>query len=251
MNSAKLHKPHKPLRPEKERGPTGALRPVFREAPKRDPYEVARRRMVEEQIQARGVKDERVLQVLQKIKRHLFVNPGMEEQAYFDRSMPIGEGQTISQPWMVAKQSELLEIKPEHRILEIGTGSGYQTAVLSALAKQVFTIERIRSLSIQARKVLYGQQCNNVTFRIGDGTVGWPEEAPFDGIIVTAGAPVVPEALCEQLKEGGRLVIPVGDEDNQELLRLTKTAAGLKEERFGACRFVKLIGRQGWQEGNS
>lgn len=224
-------------------------RPVFREPEKQDLYEVARRRMVQEQFVERGIKDERVLAAMQKVKRHLFVAKGMEAQAYLDRSLPIGEGQTISQPWMVAKQSELLQLKPDAKVLEIGTGSGYQTAVLAELAARVFTIERIQSLSVNARKVLYAQHCEHVTFRVGDGTLGWKEEAPFDGIIVTAGAPVVPEALCEQLKVGGCLVIPVGNEEEQELLRLTKTETGLKEERFGACRFVRLIGRQGWQEG--
>lgn len=203
--------------------------------------------MVKEQLMAGGIRDPRVLEAMAKIPRHLFVSPGMEVQSYLDRPLPIGDGQTISQPMMVALMSELLEIQPTHRLLEIGTGSGYQTAVLAELCKHVFTIERLKDLSLQARRKLYSCGYSNVTFRIGDGTLGWPQEAPFDGIIATAGAPLVPEALKDQLVIGGRLVIPVGSEETQDLLVLTRTRQGFQQERRTSCRFVKMIGAQGWR----
>ena len=175
----------------------------------RDPYEVARRRMVAEQIIPGGVRDSRVLDAMGKVWRHAFVSPGMEDQSYQDRPLQIGFGQTISQPLMVALMTEALVLAGHERILEIGTGSGYQAAILAELAGTVYTIERISELSIRARKALYRLRYENIKLRIGDGTLGWPEEAPFDGIVVTAGAPIVPEALLAQLVDGGRLVIPV------------------------------------------
>ena len=211
-------------------------------------FEIARKRMVQEQIIARGITSPRVIETLLKIPRHLFVQEAMADQAYNDGALPIGEKQTISQPYMVALMSELLELKPQDHVLEIGTGSGYQTAVLASLCRRVWTIERIRPLAMQARKVLDALHLLNVNIKVGDGTLGWPEEAPFDAILVTAGAPAVPEALAEQLAPGGRLVIPVGNEANQTILRIRKEADGsLTSETGVGCRFVPLIGQQGWQ----
>ncbi|MGE0155688.1 MAG: protein-L-isoaspartate(D-aspartate) O-methyltransferase [Geobacter sp.] len=204
--------------------------------------------MVQEQIIARGISSPRVIETLLKIPRHLFVQEAMADQAYNDGALPIGEKQTISQPYMVALMSELLELKPQDHVLEIGTGSGYQTAVLASLCRRVWTIERIRPLAMQARKVLDALHLLNVNIKVGDGTLGWPEEAPFDAILVTAGAPAVPEALAQQLAPGGRLVIPVGDAANQTILRIRKQADGsLISETGVGCRFVPLIGQQGWQ----
>lgn len=211
-------------------------------------FEIARKRMVQEQIIARGISSPRVIETLLKIPRHLFVQEAMADQAYNDGALPIGEKQTISQPYMVALMSELLELKPQDHVLEIGTGSGYQTAVLASLCRRVWTIERIRPLAMQARKVLDALHLLNVNIKVGDGTLGWPEEAPFDAILVTAGAPAVPEALAQQLAPGGRLVIPVGDAANQTILRIRKQADGsLISETGVGCRFVPLIGQQGWQ----
>lgn len=204
--------------------------------------------MVQEQIIARGISSPRVIETLLKIPRHLFVQEAMADQAYSDGALPIGEKQTISQPYMVALMSELLELKSQDHVLEIGTGSGYQTAVLASLCRRVWTIERIRPLAMQARKVLDALHLLNVNIKVGDGTLGWPEEAPFDAILVTAGAPAVPEALAQQLAPGGRLVIPVGDEASQTILRIRKEADGsLTSETGVGCRFVPLIGQQGWQ----
>lgn len=211
-----------------------------------DFYKIARKKMVQEQIIAGGVSDQQVLATMEKVPRHLFVSPGMEEQAYFDRSLHIGERQTISQPIMVATMTELLEPNKRKRVLEIGTGSGYQTAVLAELVGEVYTIERIQSLSVGARKILYKLKYKNIFFKVGDGTLGWKEKAPFDAIIVTAGAPVVPEQLREQLCDGGRLIIPVGGEETQELLCIQKNENEYSERKISKCRFVKLIGEEGW-----
>jgi len=219
--------------------------------PDRDPYEVARRRMVEEQIAAGGIKDRRVIGAMGIVRRHMFVPAGMEDQAYLDRPLPIGFGQTISQPLMVAIMTEALELEGTERVLEIGTGSGYQAAILALLAKEVYTIERIAELSVRARKAIYSMRLSNVKFRIGDGTMGWPEEAPFDGIIVTAGAPVVPESLKSQLADGGRLVIPVGGEEIQYLEVVRRAGSGFQKRTVTACRFVKLVGAEGWREGDA
>ena len=216
----------------------------------RDLYEVARRRMVAEQIVPGGVSDQRVLDAMGKVKRHSFVSPGMEGQAYDDRPLPIGFGQTISQPAIVALMTQALCLKGTERILEIGTGSGYQSAILAELAREVFTIERIKELSIRARTALYRLRYSNVKLRIGDGTMGWPEEAPFDGIIVTAGAPVVPQGLVGQLVDGGRLIIPVGDEDIQYLDVIQRVGGEIKRKSVTACRFVKLVGKHGWRDGD-
>lgn len=214
----------------------------------RDPFEVARRRMVKEQVVARGVKDEKVLAAMGKVPRHAFVSPGMENQAYLDRPLQIGFGQTISQPFIVALMTEILALTGKERVLEIGTGSGYQSAVLSKLAKEVFTVERIAELSIRARKTLYRLRCNNVKFKVGDGTLGWQDEAPFDRIIVTAGAPVVPKALVAQLKDGGLLIIPVGGEDTQSLDVIERMGNTIRRKQVTMCRFVKLVGEEGWKD---
>lgn len=213
----------------------------------RDPYEVARRRMVSEQLVAGGIKNQKLLEVMGRVPRHAFVSPGMENQAYQDRPLQIGFGQTISQPLIVAMMTELLNLKGIERVLEIGTGSGYQAAILAELAKEVFTIERIMELSVGARKTLYRLRYGNVKLRIGDGTLGWPEEAPFDAILVTAGSPVVPESLVGQLKDGGKLIIPVGGEDVQQLEFIERVGDGIHRQTITACRFVKLVGKQGWR----
>ncbi len=214
-------------------------------------FDISRKRMVQEQVVNRGITNQRLIETLLKIPRHLFVQEAMAAQAYSDGPLPIGEKQTISQPYMVALMTAQLELSGNEHVLEIGTGSGYQTAILASLARRVYTIERIRPLAMQARKVLDALHLLNVNIKVGDGTLGWPEEAPFDAIIVTAGAPAVPETLAAQLAPGGRLVIPVGSEANQTLLRIRKLPDGtLTQETSVACRFVPLIGQQGWQSGD-
>ena len=203
--------------------------------------------MVEEQIVSRGIKDPRVIAAMKKVPRHLFVEEALQSQAYSDHPLPIGEKQTISQPYMVALMTEALQLKEKEKVLEIGAGSGYQTAMLAELAEKVFSIERIRSLAIKARQLLYELGYFNVEIKIFDGTHGWMGEAPFDAIIVTAGAPDIPQPLLDQLAIDGRLVIPVGDAYAQDLMRVTKTKEGIKKEELGGCRFVKLIGKYGWE----
>lgn len=209
-------------------------------------YATARRVMVERQLKGRGIQDTRVLAAIMAIPRHLFVPEPLRSEAYDDTPLPVGEGQTISQPYMVAVMSEILELAGNEKVLEIGTGSGYQTAILSKLCAEVHTVERLASLSHQAQKVIAELEIPNVRFHITDGTKGLLEHAPFDGIIVTAGAPNIPEPLVNQLAEGGRLVIPVGDRFSQTLKRVTKTGHGLETESFTGCRFVDLIGQFGW-----
>lgn len=210
-------------------------------------YSKARLKMVEEQIVARGIKDSRLIEAMKKVPRHLFVEEALQGQAYSDHPLPIGEKQTISQPYMVALMTEALLLRGKEKVLEIGTGSGYQTAILAELAEKVFSIERIRSLAIRARELLYRLGYYNFEIKIFDGTLGWVEKSPFDAIIVTAGAPDIPQSLVDQLTMGGRLVIPVGDAFVQDLIRVTKTEEGLKKEDLGGCRFVKLIGKYGWE----
>ncbi|HEY6839542.1 MAG TPA: protein-L-isoaspartate(D-aspartate) O-methyltransferase [Geobacteraceae bacterium] len=213
--------------------------------------DISRRRMVDAQIVKRGIKDPLVIEAMLKIPRHIFVQEAMAAQAYSDTSLPIGEKQTISQPYMVALMSELLQLTGKEKVLELGTGSGYQAAILATLAGRVYTVERVRSLALQARKALDSLGLLNVNLKIGDGTDGWEEEAPFDAIIVTAGAPDVPRKLLDQLNVGGRLVLPVGSQAEQVLLRLTKEADGtVRREEFTGCRFVKLIGKYGWSDEN-
>ena len=207
----------------------------------------ARLKMVEEQITSRGTKDTRLIAAMKKIPRHLFVEEALQSQAYTDHPLPIGEKQTISQPYMVALMTEALLLTGKEKILEIGTGSGYQTAILAELSDKVFSVERIRSLAIRARKLLYELGYFNVEIKIFDGTFGWTEESPFDAIVVTAGSPDIPQPLIDQLAIGGRLVIPVGDPFVQDLFRVTKTEEGVRKEDLGGCRFVKLIGKYGWE----
>jgi len=199
-----------------------------------------RRQMIKDQIEARGVKDPRVLAAMDKVCRHCFVTEDMVTRAYEDYPLPIAGGQTISQPYIVALMSELLELKGGERVLEIGTGSGYQTAVLSELAAEVRTVELLPELSAAAREKLAGLGRKNIKFRVGDGAAGWPEEAPFDAIVVTCAAREVPPALGQQLKEGGRLVVPVGV-GTQDLRLIRKTPAGLETTSVCSVRFVPLV----------
>lgn len=211
-------------------------------------FGVARKRMVAELVK-RGITDQRVIAVMLDIPRHIFVEEAMAAQAYSDSSLPIGEKQTISQPYIVAKMTEMLELTGCEKVLELGTGSGYQAAVLATLADRVYTVERIRSLALKARRALDSLGLLNVNLRIGDGTDGWEEEAPFDVILVTAGAPDVPECLVSQLAPGGRLMIPVGDRLDQNLVLVTKELDGrVHRHESEGCRFVRLIGRNGWSE---
>ena len=207
----------------------------------------ARLKMVEEQIFSRGIKDAKLIAAMKKIPRHLFVEEALQNQAYSDHPLPIGEKQTISQPYMVALMTEALLLTGKEKVLEIGTGSGYQTAILAELSEKVFSIERIRPLAIRARKLLYELGYFNVEIKIFDGTLGWMEESPFDAIVVTAGSPDIPQTLLDQLATGGRLVIPVGDAFVQDLIRVIKTEEEIKKEDLGGCRFVKLIGKYGWE----
>ena len=210
-------------------------------------FEIARRRMVETQIIARGILDRRVIEAMLKVPRHIFVEEAMSAQTYSDSPLPIGEKQTISQPYMVALMTELLQLTGTEKVLEIGTGSGYQAAILATIADRVYTIERLRPLALRARKALDSVGLLNVNLKIGDGTDGWEDEAPFDAILVTAGAPDIPEALIAQLNVGGRLVIPIGDKSDQTLVRITRREDGsVYRETSVACRFVKLIGKFGW-----
>lgn len=214
---------------------------------KKDIYERARQNMLDTQIIARGVTQKEVLYAMHIVPRHLFVEDALHSQAYNDYPLPIGVKQTISQPYMVALMTESLGLKGDERVLEIGTGSGYQAAVLSLLAEKVYTVERISTLAARARRVLDDLHCSNVVLRVADGTFGWPQEAPFDAILAAAGSPQIPQAYIDQLKTGGRLIIPVGDEQTQQLVKVTKLDGGVKTEALGGCKFVKLIGKFGWQ----
>ncbi len=207
-----------------------------------------REKMVRTQIEARGIHDQRLLEAMRKVPRHLFVSEALQDQAYGDFPLPIGEGQTISQPYIVAEMTQALELAEDDRVLEIGTGSGYQTAILAELVYRVYTIERVRQLFIKVRQILDQLNYHNVVAKCSDGTLGWPHEGPFEAIIVTAGAPKVPEPLVEQLKVGGRLVIPVGNRFSQTLFKIVKDEDGVHQVDLGGCRFVKLIGDHGWRE---
>jgi protein-L-isoaspartate(D-aspartate) O-methyltransferase len=208
----------------------------------------ARERMVREQVAGKGITDRGVIDAMLRIPRHLFVPEALGGQAYGDTALPIGEKQTITQPFMVAFMSAALHLKGKERVLEIGTGSGYQAAVLSCLAGRVYSVERIRSLLERARKTLDQIHCRNVLTRLFDGSYGWKEEAPFDAILVTAGSPSVPRVLLEQLKIGGILVIPVGPREEQRLLRLRRGLDGTSQETLIDCHFVDLIGKHGWSK---
>lgn len=206
-----------------------------------------RDQMVEEQLVRRGVTEPHVLTAMRKIPRHLFVDEALRERAYGDHPLPIGEGQTISQPFIVGLMSQLLGLTGSEKVLEIGTGSGYQTAVLGELARRVCSIERLPALAARARSVLEGLGYMNVWVRVGSGTLGWPDEAPFDRILVTAGAPAVPPPLFEQLVEGGRMVLPVGQVTEQTLTIVEKVGGEMRTTAGAACVFVKLVGKYAWE----
>lgn len=205
-----------------------------------------RRDMVEKQIIARGISDPLVIQSMIQVPRHLFVSEALGDSAYGDFPLPIGEGQTISQPFIIAEMTQSLALTGQERVLEIGTGSGYQAAVLSRIVYRVYTIERNNTLYLQTRKLFDRLKYHNIVTRYSDGTQGWKAESPFDAIIVTAGGNQVPEPLVNQLSEGGRLVMPVGGLHSQDLLRIEKTSTGIRTVNLGGCRFVKLIGEHGW-----
>ena len=210
-----------------------------------------RHRMVEQQLRERGITDTRVLAAMESIPRHEFVASGSEWAAYDDAPQPIGLGQTISQPYMVARMTELLELDDDYRVLEVGTGSGYQAAVLATLAREVWTIERHAGLAAQAERTLAALGYHNIHVVVGDGTLGLPEHAPYDAIVVTAAAPHVPAALRAQLALYGRLVIPVGDRDSQWLTLVRREVDGDRESTVLGCRFVPLVGEQGYGDGGS
>jgi protein-L-isoaspartate(D-aspartate) O-methyltransferase len=202
--------------------------------------------MVEEQLTRRGIADERVLAAMRKVPRHLFVEEALRDRAYGDHPLPIGEHQTISQPYIVGLMTSLLALEGSEKVLEVGTGSGYQTAVLAALARRVCSIERLPALAARARAIIEGLGITNVWIRVGNGALGWPDEAPFDRILVTAGGPDVPPPLFQQLAPGGRMVLPIGDATGQ-ILTLVENAAGqMKTTAYGECSFVKLVGKYAW-----
>lgn len=211
-------------------------------------YDAARYRMIERQLRARGVRDERVLDAILRIPREDFLPEELRMHAYEDRAVGIGRDQTISQPYMVASMTERLRPAAHHRVLEIGTGSGYQAAILALLAGHVYTVERIPELLEQARERLTRLGLTHVSYRVGDGTLGWPDEAPFDRIMVTAGTPIIPASLTDQLAEGGRMVIPVGPHEQQILTVVERRNGKTVEYPDFACRFVKLIGENAWEE---
>lgn len=209
-------------------------------------FEDARREMVARQIRGRDIQSQRILDAMQSVPRHLFVPAPQIVAAYADEPLPIGAGQTISQPFMVAAMADALCLEPDDRVLEIGAGSGYQAAVLSLLAREVISVEAQPALSASARERLARLGYSNVRIEQGDGSLGWPPDAPYDAILVTAAAPAVPPPLIEQLSGGGRLVIPVGPAERQDLLRLVKGENGVTQQSLYACRFVPLLGRYGW-----
>ena len=209
-------------------------------------YERQRQDMVRRQIEARGVTDPKVLAAMQKVPRHLFVSDALRDQAYGDFPLPIGEQQTISQPYIVAEMTQALQPGKDDRILEIGTGSGYQAAILAEIVFRVYTIEKIYPLYTKSRKIFDKLRYHNIVTRYSDGTSGWDDESPFDGIIVTAGSPGIPQPLISQLAVGGRMVIPVGDLYSQDLIKIYKDEHGIHKTNLGGCRFVKLVGEHGW-----
>jgi len=214
-----------------------------------DGFEIPRARMVEHLRNHYKIADERVLEAMNRVPRHAFVPDALKSQAYKDNALPISSGQTISQPFIVARMTELLELKGRERVLEIGSGSGYQTAVLATVARKVFAIERIPVLAAEAKEKLMRLGFRNISYRCDDGTNGWEVYAPFDRILVAAGGPVIPEPLIKQLEIGGRMVIPIGaDQKSQILVRVTRTQTAFETENFGPCAFVPLIGNHGWDE---
>lgn len=211
-------------------------------SPQKDRLEMVRR------LEAQGIADKKVLEVMHRIPRHLFIANSLWDHAYADHPVPIDQGQTISQPYIVALMTQSLQLQKSDRVLEIGTGSGYQTAILAELATHVYTIERWQELADKAQRLLTSAGYVNISFRVGDGTLGWLEEAPFEKILVTAAAPEVPAALVEQLAEGGRLVIPVGGRQLQTLVAFTKEEGEMRREELCACSFLPLIGKEGWPD---
>lgn len=211
-------------------------------------YEKEREHMVESQLARRGIKDKRVLEAMRQVPRHLFIPEDMRSLAYCDGPLPIGHGQTISQPYIVALMTEFLELTGQEKVLEIGTGSGYQAAILSRLAHQVYSLERHAALAQQAEKVLAQLGYDNVVVRVGNGTLGWPEHSPYEAIIITAAAPEVPQPLPDQLADGGRLVAPVGSQWSQVLVKVRRQSDLLIRERLTAVAFVPLVGEYGWKE---
>ncbi len=211
-------------------------------------YEKEREHMVESQLARRGIKDKRVLEAMRQVPRHLFIPEDMRSLAYCDGPLPIGHGQTISQPYIVALMTELLELTGQEKVLEIGTGSGYQAAILSRLARQVYSLERHAALAQQAEKVLAQLGYDNVVVRVGNGTLGWPEHSPYEAIIITAAAPEVPQPLPDQLADGGRLVAPVGSQWSQVLVKVRRQSDLLIRERLTPVAFVPLVGEYGWKE---
>jgi len=210
-------------------------------------YERQRKEMVKRQIEARGVTDPKVLAAMLKVPRHFFVSDALRDQAYGDFPLPIGEQQTISQPYIVAEMTQALQPDKDDRVLEIGTGSGYQAAILAEIVFRVYTIEKIYSLYTKTRKLFDKLHYHNIVTKYSDGTCGWVDESPFDAIIVTAGSPGIPKPLVSQLAIGGRMVIPVGDQYSQELIKLYKDEHGIHKTNLGGCRFVKLVGEYGWR----
>ena len=210
-------------------------------------YKRLRDEMVQNQIEARGINDPQVLTAFRKIPRHLFVSEALMDQSYGDFPLPIGEQQTISQPFIVAEMTQALELHKDDRVLEIGTGSGYQAAILAEIVFRVYTIERIYPLYVKTRKLFDKLQYHNIVTKYSDGTTGWADESPFDAIIVTAGAPDIPETLIKQLATGGRMVIPVGNQFSQDLMKVSKDNSGIHTSSLGGCRFVKLVGEHGWR----
>lgn len=204
--------------------------------------------MVQRQIKSRGITDSNVLSAMTKVPRHLFVSEALMDQAYGDHPLPIGEQQTISQPYIVAEMTQALSLGQDDRVLEIGTGSGYQAAILAEIAFRVYTIERIYSLFVKTRKLFDELKYHNIVTKYSDGTSGWSDQSPFDAIIVTAGAPEIPNVLLNQLAVGGRMIIPVGDQHTQELVKLYKDEKGIHTSNLGGCRFVKLVGEHGWRD---
>jgi protein-L-isoaspartate(D-aspartate) O-methyltransferase len=211
-------------------------------------YERQREEMVRSQIEARGIKAPEVLSAFRRVPRHLFVSEALRDQAYGDYPLPIGEQQTISQPYIVAEMTQALELSKDDRVLEIGTGSGYQAAILAQIVYRVYTIERKRSLYLQARILFDKLRYHNIVMKYADGTKGWQDESPFDGVIVTAGAPQIPDILIDQLGDGGRMVVPVGNQHTQELIKIFRDDQDIRQTNLGGCRFVKLVGEHGWKE---
>jgi len=212
-------------------------------------FSLARNRMVEAQIARRGVRDPKILSAMRSVPREIFIAPGFEEFAYEDSALPIAEGQTISQPYIVGAMLAAAELEDGDKVLEVGAGSGYAAAVISRIADKVFAIERHAALTDAARERMRALGYDNVELKTGDGSGGWPQEAPFDAIIVSAGGPKIPQALKTQLAIGGRLVIPIGPIDEQRLVRLTRTGGdAFEQDDLDAVRFVKLIGAGGWEE---